>query len=197
MEVTQHARYICAFCGKNTVKRHSTGIWNCRSCHKTVAGGAYTLTFVSSLIFVVEIKLLIQLIYQNTRCCHYKIDNSPSKGNCRGLIHGYIQILMRSVFGWCGRVGLLFREIKIRSGWASCDSTRRLFGELHSSTELVSALILQPVKLSPYIVPTWDAACTSIWDGQALNNTVSYLVPLDMKLPFGLWLKPWVALDLG
>ncbi|RPB18472.1 hypothetical protein L211DRAFT_843558 [Terfezia boudieri ATCC MYA-4762] len=46
MEVTQHARYVCAFCGKNSVKRHSTGIWNCRSCNKTVAGGAYTLTFV-------------------------------------------------------------------------------------------------------------------------------------------------------
>lgn len=44
MEVTQHARYVCAFCGKNSVKRHSTGIWNCRSCNKTVAGGAYTLT---------------------------------------------------------------------------------------------------------------------------------------------------------
>ncbi|TDZ64984.1 60S ribosomal protein L43 [Colletotrichum trifolii] len=43
MEVSQHAKYTCTFCGKPTVKRHSTGIWNCKACHKTVAGGAYTV----------------------------------------------------------------------------------------------------------------------------------------------------------
>jgi len=46
MEVTQHAKYNCAFCGKDTVKRSSTGIWDCRSCRKTVAGGAYVLAYV-------------------------------------------------------------------------------------------------------------------------------------------------------
>ncbi|KAK7514596.1 ribosomal protein L37ae [Phyllosticta citriasiana] len=44
MEVTQHARYTCTFCGKVTVKRHSVGIWNCKSCKKTIAGGAYTVS---------------------------------------------------------------------------------------------------------------------------------------------------------
>lgn len=44
MEITQHARYTCTFCGKVTVKRHSVGIWNCRSCKKTIAGGAYTVS---------------------------------------------------------------------------------------------------------------------------------------------------------
>jgi large subunit ribosomal protein L37Ae len=44
MEITQHARYICTFCGKNTVKRHSVGIWKCKSCKKTVAGGAYIMS---------------------------------------------------------------------------------------------------------------------------------------------------------
>jgi ribosomal protein eL43 len=44
MEITQHARYICTFCGKNTVKRHSVGIWNCKACKKTVAGGAWTVS---------------------------------------------------------------------------------------------------------------------------------------------------------
>ncbi|ROT40501.1 ribosomal L37ae family protein [Sodiomyces alkalinus F11] len=43
MEISQHATYTCTFCGKPTVKRHSTGIWNCKSCRKTVAGGAYTV----------------------------------------------------------------------------------------------------------------------------------------------------------
>lgn len=44
MEITQHAKYTCTFCGKTTVKRHSVGIWNCKSCKKTVAGGAYTVS---------------------------------------------------------------------------------------------------------------------------------------------------------
>jgi large subunit ribosomal protein L37Ae len=43
MEITQHARYVCTFCGKNTVKRKAVGIWECKGCNKTVAGGAYTV----------------------------------------------------------------------------------------------------------------------------------------------------------
>jgi ribosomal protein eL43 len=46
MEITQHAKYVCTFCGKTTVKRHSVGIWNCKACNKTVAGGAYTVSYV-------------------------------------------------------------------------------------------------------------------------------------------------------
>ncbi|KAL4916591.1 ribosomal L37ae protein family-domain-containing protein [Aspergillus aurantiobrunneus] len=44
MEVSQHARYICTFCGKNTVKRQAVGIWECKGCKKTVAGGAYAVS---------------------------------------------------------------------------------------------------------------------------------------------------------
>jgi large subunit ribosomal protein L37Ae len=43
IEVSQHAKYTCVFCGKDTVKRGVVGIWNCGACKKTVAGGAYTL----------------------------------------------------------------------------------------------------------------------------------------------------------
>jgi large subunit ribosomal protein L37Ae len=32
------------FCGKNSVKRNVTGIWDCGSCKKRVAGGAYMLS---------------------------------------------------------------------------------------------------------------------------------------------------------
>ncbi|KAJ9137322.1 hypothetical protein NKR23_g9232 [Pleurostoma richardsiae] len=46
MEITQHARYTCQFCGRNTVRRVSTGIWKChgKGCAKTMSGGAYTVT---------------------------------------------------------------------------------------------------------------------------------------------------------
>ncbi|XP_071040261.1 large ribosomal subunit protein eL43 [Parasteatoda tepidariorum] len=41
MEITQHSKYTCVFCGKETMKRKCVGIWNCKACQKTVAGGAY------------------------------------------------------------------------------------------------------------------------------------------------------------
>ncbi|KXX83188.1 hypothetical protein MMYC01_200265 [Madurella mycetomatis] len=42
-EVSQHARYTCTFCGKDSVRRTAVGIWSCKSCKKTIAGGAYTV----------------------------------------------------------------------------------------------------------------------------------------------------------
>ena len=44
IEITQHATYICQFCGKDTVKRSVVGIWTCRACKKDLAGGAYSLS---------------------------------------------------------------------------------------------------------------------------------------------------------
>eukprot|EP00594_Rhizosolenia_setigera_P002182 CAMPEP_0178948452 /NCGR_PEP_ID=MMETSP0789-20121207/5486_1 /TAXON_ID=3005 /ORGANISM="Rhizosolenia setigera, Strain CCMP 1694" /LENGTH=96 /DNA_ID=CAMNT_0020628831 /DNA_START=462 /DNA_END=752 /DNA_ORIENTATION=+ len=44
IEVSQHSTYHCSFCGKDTVKRTCAGIWTCRACKKTIAGGAYSLT---------------------------------------------------------------------------------------------------------------------------------------------------------
>ncbi|KAJ3142648.1 60S ribosomal protein L43 [Physocladia obscura] len=42
-EITQHAKYTCTFCGKDAVKRTAVGIWNCKGCKKTLAGGAWTV----------------------------------------------------------------------------------------------------------------------------------------------------------
>ncbi len=63
MEITQHARYTCTFCGKvraarvtslniphrlsilkDSVKRTAVGIWKCKGCKKVIAGGAWTVS---------------------------------------------------------------------------------------------------------------------------------------------------------
>ncbi|XP_059086088.1 large ribosomal subunit protein eL43-like [Tigriopus californicus] len=46
MEVSQHAKYTCSFCGKDAMKRKAVGIWFCnmKNCRVTVAGGAWSYT---------------------------------------------------------------------------------------------------------------------------------------------------------
>ena len=41
-EVAQRMKYTCSFCGKNSLKRQSVGIWTCTACFKTISGGAWT-----------------------------------------------------------------------------------------------------------------------------------------------------------
>lgn len=48
IEITQHSKYTCSFCGKDCVKREVVGIWKCKACKKTVAGGAYVLSTASA-----------------------------------------------------------------------------------------------------------------------------------------------------
>jgi large subunit ribosomal protein L37Ae len=43
MEISQHSKYLCVFCGKTAIKRSVVGIWKCARCQKTQAGGAYVL----------------------------------------------------------------------------------------------------------------------------------------------------------
>uniref|UniRef100_A0A8C6VIS3 60S ribosomal protein L37a n=1 Tax=Naja naja TaxID=35670 RepID=A0A8C6VIS3_NAJNA len=35
IEISQHAKYTCSFCGKTKMKRKAVGIWHCGSCMKT------------------------------------------------------------------------------------------------------------------------------------------------------------------
>ena len=49
IEISQHSTYRCVFCGKDSVKRTCVGIWECKSCRKVVAGGAYTLSTASAV----------------------------------------------------------------------------------------------------------------------------------------------------
>ena len=44
IEISQHRKYESPFCGKNTVKRVSVGIWRCSKTGKVMAGGAWTPT---------------------------------------------------------------------------------------------------------------------------------------------------------
>ena len=37
-------RSRCTFCGKDSVKRTAVGIWHCKACKKTTAGGAWTVS---------------------------------------------------------------------------------------------------------------------------------------------------------
>mmetsp|Transcript_31570 Transcript_31570/g.48844 ORF Transcript_31570/g.48844 Transcript_31570/m.48844 type:complete len:96 (-) Transcript_31570:45-332(-) len=49
IEVSQHSKFHCVFCGKDCVKRTVVGIWNCKKCNKTIAGGAYSLSTASAV----------------------------------------------------------------------------------------------------------------------------------------------------
>ncbi|XP_062518002.1 large ribosomal subunit protein eL43-like [Corticium candelabrum] len=44
IEITQHAKYTCMFCGKDAMKRQCVGIWKCKACRKVVAGGAWVVS---------------------------------------------------------------------------------------------------------------------------------------------------------
>merc|ERR1711909_192546 len=50
MEITQHAKYLCTFCGKESMKRTAVGIWKCsvKNCNITVAGGAWNYSTVTA-----------------------------------------------------------------------------------------------------------------------------------------------------
>ena len=41
IERQQKTKHVCPQCGRNAVKRQGTGIWMCRRCGNTFAGGAY------------------------------------------------------------------------------------------------------------------------------------------------------------
>jgi len=41
VEVIQRKYHVCPSCGRHSVKRISTGIWQCRKCNVKFAGGSY------------------------------------------------------------------------------------------------------------------------------------------------------------
>jgi len=64
MEVSQHARYQCEFCGKPSMKRQAVGVWQCstKTCGKTKAGGAYVYNTAASVTVRSTIRRLREAI---------------------------------------------------------------------------------------------------------------------------------------
>ena len=60
LEVRQKKRHVCPQCNYSAVKRVSTGIWNCRHCGYTFAGGAYLPSTAVGESRIVSIKALAQ-----------------------------------------------------------------------------------------------------------------------------------------
>ncbi|CAG8577525.1 9592_t:CDS:10 [Paraglomus occultum] len=61
MEITQHQKYTCTFCGKDTVKRKAVGIWECKACRKVLAGGAWTVSTTAAATVRSTIRRLREL----------------------------------------------------------------------------------------------------------------------------------------
>ncbi|KAJ1953093.1 60S ribosomal protein L43, partial [Linderina pennispora] len=64
MEITQHARYTCTFCGKDSVKRTAVGIWKCNGCRKVTAGGAWTVSTTAATTARSAIRRLREILEQ-------------------------------------------------------------------------------------------------------------------------------------
>lgn len=41
IEILQRTKYTCPFCGKSSVRRSAVGIWKCKACRRSIAGGAW------------------------------------------------------------------------------------------------------------------------------------------------------------
>ncbi|EDQ89363.1 uncharacterized protein MONBRDRAFT_37079 [Monosiga brevicollis MX1] len=76
IEISQHARYTCMFCGKTAMKRNAVGIWNCKACKKTVAGGAWSIRLKP---FVSEQGSRLKLLVAVQRSVWFQF--SPGNGN--------------------------------------------------------------------------------------------------------------------
>nr|XP_004655872.2 60S ribosomal protein L37a-like [Jaculus jaculus] len=61
IEVSQHPKYTCSFCGKTKMTRQVTGIRHCGSCMKTVASRAWNYNTTSDVKIKSAIRRLKEL----------------------------------------------------------------------------------------------------------------------------------------
>lgn len=48
IDILQRTKYICPFCGKNSIRRFAVGIWRCRACRRNIAGGAWEFSTIAA-----------------------------------------------------------------------------------------------------------------------------------------------------
>ena len=48
LEERVKTKYLCNFCGKDSVRRQAVGIWHCKPCCRLIAGAAYSLTSIAA-----------------------------------------------------------------------------------------------------------------------------------------------------
>lgn len=48
IEILQRTKYICTFCGKNSIRRSAVGIWKCKACRRSIAGGAWEFATITA-----------------------------------------------------------------------------------------------------------------------------------------------------
>ncbi|XP_069342769.1 large ribosomal subunit protein eL43-like [Eulemur rufifrons] len=49
IDISQHAKHTCSFCGKTRMKTRAVGVWHCGSCKNTAAGGSWTYGTTSAV----------------------------------------------------------------------------------------------------------------------------------------------------
>ena len=55
-EITQRAKYVSPFSGKECVKREAVGIWKCKQTGKKIAGGAWMMATAAAITAKTTIK---------------------------------------------------------------------------------------------------------------------------------------------
>ncbi len=64
IEILQRSKYVCPFCGKNAMKRRAVGIWSCKGCRRTVAGGAWEFNTTAAVTAKTTITRLKKIIVE-------------------------------------------------------------------------------------------------------------------------------------
>ena len=67
IEILQRTKYVCPFCGKTKVKRSAVGIWKCKSCRRSMAGGAWEFNTTAAVTAKTTIQRLKRILVEMKR----------------------------------------------------------------------------------------------------------------------------------
>ncbi|KAJ4473611.1 ribosomal L37ae protein family-domain-containing protein, partial [Lentinula aciculospora] len=115
MEISQHARYTCPFCGKDSVKRQAVGIWSCGSCRKVIAGGAWSVSTTAAA----TVRSYVFLKFN----CKTSIDKSSSVALsvvCASLQRHRLSSSLYCIYGLCIDMSFPQFIIKIQHAVLEC-----------------------------------------------------------------------------